>query len=81
MTRSETPACYGSWPSRISADMEQAGTGEAPPAAKARRLRQLAAWYREFAGRAANPVIWESRLLTADQLEGEASRIDPQGDR
>lgn len=41
-------------------------------------LRELAAWYRAFAGRAANPAIWESRLLTADDLEAEASRIDPQ---
>lgn len=80
MTRSETPTCYACWPGRISADVEQACAGEAAPAAKARRLRQLAAWYRDFAGRAANPVIWESRLLTADQLEGEANRIIPQED-
>jgi hypothetical protein len=40
-------------------------------------LRELAAWYRAFAVRAANPVIWESRLLTADDLNAEASRIDP----
>jgi hypothetical protein len=25
-------------------------------------LRKLAAWYREFAERAGNPVIWEMRL-------------------
>jgi hypothetical protein len=41
-------------------------------------LRELAAWYRVLAVRAANPVIWESRLLTADDLDAEASRIDPQ---
>ena len=47
------------------------------PTVKARRLRDLAAWYRALAERAANPAIWESRLLMADDLEAEASRIDP----
>jgi hypothetical protein len=48
------------------------------PSVKARMLRELAAWYRAFAARAANPVIWESRLLTAEDLEAEASRIEQQ---
>jgi len=40
------------------------------------KLRSLAAWYREFADKAANPVIWESRLRTAEDLEAEAVRLD-----
>ncbi len=30
------------------------------------KLRELAGWYREFAGRAANPVIWHAQLMTAE---------------
>jgi hypothetical protein len=36
------------------------------------KLRNLAAWYREFAERAGNPAIWEARLLMAEDLEKEA---------
>jgi hypothetical protein len=43
---------------------------------KARMLRELAAWYRTLASRAGNPVIWECRLLTAADLDAEASRIE-----
>jgi hypothetical protein len=43
---------------------------------KARMLRELAAWYRMLAPRAGNPVIWECRLLTAADLDAEASRIE-----
>jgi hypothetical protein len=43
---------------------------------EAERLRELAAWYREFAERAENPAIWESRLLMAEDLEQEAARLD-----
>jgi len=43
-----------------------------------RRLRQLAAWYREFAERTANPAIWEARLQTAERLEREANRLAEQ---
>jgi chaperonin cofactor prefoldin len=39
-------------------------------------LRELAAWYRSFAERAGNPVIWEARLQTAEDLEAEAERIE-----
>ena len=46
------------------------------PSVKARMLRDLAVWYRAFAARTANPVIWESRLLTAEDLDAEASRIE-----
>ncbi len=42
------------------------------------RLRELAAWYREFAERAENPAIWASRLRTAEDLEAEARRIERQ---
>jgi hypothetical protein len=40
------------------------------------RLRELAAWYREFAERAGNPAIWEARLRTAKDLEAEAKRLE-----
>jgi hypothetical protein len=40
-----------------------------------KRLRKLAAWYREFAERAANSAIWEMRLYTAESLEAEAARL------
>jgi hypothetical protein len=41
-----------------------------------RKLRKLAAWYREFAEKAANPTIWEARLQMAEDLEEEAVRLD-----
>jgi hypothetical protein len=37
-----------------------------------KRLRDLAAWYREFAERAGNPAIWDARLRMAENLEKEA---------
>ena len=40
------------------------------------KLRELAAWYREFAERAGNPTIWESRLRTAEDLDAAAERIE-----
>ena len=43
---------------------------------KRRRLRELAHWYREFAERAGNPVIWEARLRTAKELEREADGLE-----
>jgi hypothetical protein len=42
----------------------------------AEKLRELASWYREFADRAGNPSIWNSRLQTADDLDNEAERIE-----
>jgi hypothetical protein len=39
---------------------------------EAERLRELAAWYRAFAERAGNPVIWDCRLRMAEDLEAEA---------
>jgi hypothetical protein len=40
------------------------------------KLRQLAAWYREFAERAGNPWIWEAQLRTAKELEAEADGVE-----
>ena len=40
------------------------------------KLRELAAWYREFAEKTANPTIWESRLRMAEDLEREAERLE-----
>ena len=40
------------------------------------QLRALACWYRAFAERAGNPVIWESRLLMAENLEVEAEHVE-----
>jgi hypothetical protein len=39
------------------------------------KLRELASWYREQAERAGNPVIWEARLRTAEDLDKEADCI------
>lgn len=44
--------------------------GENTPA----KLRELAAWYREFAEKTGNPTIWEARLRMAEDLEAEATR-------
>jgi hypothetical protein len=51
---------------------------EVEPLAKAQMLRALAVWYRELAQRAGNPAIWESRLLTAEDPETQANRIEVQ---
>jgi hypothetical protein len=42
----------------------------------AKKLRELASWYRHFAERAGNPSIWESRLRMAEDLEQEANAIE-----
>jgi hypothetical protein len=44
--------------------------------AQAQRLRDLAAWYREFAERTENPAIWDARLRTAEDLEREAEALE-----
>ncbi len=41
-----------------------------------RKLRELADWYRGFAERAGNPIIWHGRLLTAEYFEREADRLE-----
>ncbi len=43
---------------------------------EAQRLRDLAAWYRQFAERAGNPAIWEARLHTAEDLEKTATALE-----
>ena len=40
------------------------------------KLRELAAWYREFAQKTPNPTLWEARLWTAEDLEQEATRLE-----
>jgi hypothetical protein len=40
------------------------------------KLRELAAWYREFAERTADRMICEARLRAAADLEREAARIE-----
>jgi hypothetical protein len=40
---------------------------------EARKLRELAAWYREYAEQAGNPWIWDARRRTADSMEKEAA--------
>jgi hypothetical protein len=46
------------------------------PMVKAQKLRELATWYRGLAAQTANSVIWEARLLTAEDLDAEAERIE-----
>jgi phage-related minor tail protein len=38
------------------------------------KLRQPAAWYREFADRAGYPWVWDTRLRTAQELEAKAGQ-------
>jgi hypothetical protein len=45
------------------------------------KLRELAAWYREFAEKTANPSIWEKRLRMAEDLEHEAGILEKRGAR
>ena len=40
------------------------------------KLRELAAWYREFAEKTGNPSIWEARLRMAEDLEHEAALLE-----
>lgn len=40
------------------------------------KLRELAAWYREFAEQTGNPAIWEARLRMAEDLEREAGLLE-----
>jgi hypothetical protein len=43
---------------------------------QAQKLRELAAWYREFAERAGEPAIWHARLRAAEDLERDASNLE-----
>jgi len=62
--------------SHVSLAVGQIYEMDVDPLIKARMLRELAAWYRTWAARADNPVIWDARLLTSADLDGEASRIE-----
>jgi|GEM_PF-1761993 hypothetical protein len=42
----------------------------------AERLRELAAWYRDFAEKTENPWIWAARLRMAQALEAEARLVE-----
>jgi hypothetical protein len=42
---------------------------------RAQELRELAAWYRDFAERAGSLWIWEARLRRARELEREADGL------
>jgi len=66
------------WLGRVSLAVDDLCAIDVEPSVKARILRELATWYRELAARAANPVIWESRLLTAEDLDVEASHLEHQ---
>jgi hypothetical protein len=46
-----------------------------PRVREAEKLRELAAWYRGFAGCAGSTVIWESRRRMADDLDREADQL------
>ena len=41
-----------------------------------KKLRELTAWYREYAERAGNPWVWEARLQTAEELERRAAMLE-----
>jgi len=45
------------------------------------KLRELAAWYREFAEQSGNPAIWDGRLRTAEDLEAEATELETRAGR
>jgi hypothetical protein len=60
----------------LLSDDAAAGPGRRQPQAEQRKLRELAAWYREFAERTGNPVIWALRLRTAEKLEEAADRLE-----
>jgi hypothetical protein len=40
------------------------------------KLRDLAAWHREFAEQTGNPSIWALRVRTAEDLEREAEAME-----
>ena len=40
-------------------------------------LRALAAWYQEFAEKAANPTIWGCRIATAENLGDARQKLIP----
>ena len=72
MTRSGGSARLGG----VSLAVGQIYALDVEPTVKARMLRELAVWYRALAEQAANPVIWESRLLTAKDLDAAAGELE-----
>jgi len=52
------------------------GTNKPSGAPDAEKLRELAAWYREFAERAGSSAISESRLRIAGELDEEADLLE-----
>jgi hypothetical protein len=47
-----------------------------PSLEDAARLRELAAWYRQYAELAGAAWVYEGRLRTADELERQAARLE-----
>lgn len=78
MMRATTSTSENFQPRLACAVLARVYAPDVVPSRKARMLRDLATWYRALAARAGSPVIWEARLLTAHDLDAEASRIDPQ---
>ena len=75
MLRNETPSAVSL--SASAGHVEAlADRGMADDRPEPRRLRELAAWYREISERAGNPTIWESRLRMAEELDREADRLE-----
>jgi hypothetical protein len=60
----------------VNLGVAQAHPADAEPTVKAQLLRELAAW--PCPRGQGIPSYGRARLLTADDLEAEASRIDPQ---
>ena len=54
----------------------QMRTKETGSTLEPQKLRELASWYREFAERAGNSSILESRLRMAEELEREADHVE-----
>jgi hypothetical protein len=50
--------------------------GDPDAVASPQKLRDLAVWYREYAERTQNPVIWEARVRTAEELEMNAQALE-----
>jgi len=46
------------------------------PLENPQKLRELAAWYRDYAERASAPWVCEGRLQTAEDLERQAALLE-----
>jgi hypothetical protein len=56
-----------------------AATSEPDLARTSDELRALASWYRDFAEQAGNPMIWDYRVSTAEDLERQAAVLEGTG--